>query len=714
MQRVTGVSVVDGQYVFVRGLGERYSNTQLNGAIIPTTEPDKKVVPLDLFPSGTDPERSGARRPICPTSPAISPAGSSRSSLSTFPDREDLRLLPRLRLQQADDGQGFPDLSRWRDATCSASTTAPARFPAIIPTDAKVVRGNAFTGGGFSRDELQTFGRSFANVWEPRLKGSATPNQSYSLVWGNSTEKLGAVFSFSYNYSNQSQTEVQNFYKVSDDSRSRSKTTTTSTCRPPTPRWVWSATLRTSSTATTASRSRTSSPTTPATRRASSRDSTRIFEQRYPRPPPVLDRGADLLGQSLGRALHPRALGNSRIDWRATFSRATRDEPDLRETLYEDNAARDEFVLADESQSGFRMFNDLDDNIYETRARLELLRDAVGRSPDDVQGRTLCANYRERDFSSRRFRFRPIAPGQIDIVAASRGALRARRTSARSSSCAKRHATPTPTRPTRRSPPLYGMVDLPLSERWRVIGGLVSSARTRTSTRSICSPSIRAERATIRPRSSTTPTCCPASTSFTPCTGARTCASATADTSTGRSSASLRPSSSPTSSAGRAIVGNPDLVAPSISQLRRSLGVVSRPRARSSRRASSTRTSPTPSSEPSRRRRSCERPSPTRTERGTRASSSRCERRSSSNLFVFGELHLRRLETSRLDATSGQVQTSTDRPLAGQSANVFNATSASSRCRESNCRSACSYNWFDDRIVDVGSLGLPDIIEQGR
>ena len=52
LARVTGLSIVDSQYVFVRGLGERYSNTTLAGSVIPTTEPDKKVVPLDLFPSG--------------------------------------------------------------------------------------------------------------------------------------------------------------------------------------------------------------------------------------------------------------------------------------------------------------------------------------------------------------------------------------------------------------------------------------------------------------------------------------------------------------------------------------------------------------------------------------------------------------------------------------------------------------------------------------
>src|SRR5690606_33630870 len=52
MRRVSGVTVQDGRYVFVRGLGERYTTTALNGARIPSPEPERKVVPLDLFPSG--------------------------------------------------------------------------------------------------------------------------------------------------------------------------------------------------------------------------------------------------------------------------------------------------------------------------------------------------------------------------------------------------------------------------------------------------------------------------------------------------------------------------------------------------------------------------------------------------------------------------------------------------------------------------------------
>ncbi|MEQ1725819.1 MAG: TonB-dependent receptor [Sphingopyxis sp.] len=51
LQRVTGLSVVGAGYVFVRGLGDRYSLALLNGSPLPSPEPLRRVVPLDLFPT---------------------------------------------------------------------------------------------------------------------------------------------------------------------------------------------------------------------------------------------------------------------------------------------------------------------------------------------------------------------------------------------------------------------------------------------------------------------------------------------------------------------------------------------------------------------------------------------------------------------------------------------------------------------------------------
>ena len=49
MTRVTGASVVDGKYVYIRGLGERYSTAQLNGTALPNADPNSKSVQMDIF-----------------------------------------------------------------------------------------------------------------------------------------------------------------------------------------------------------------------------------------------------------------------------------------------------------------------------------------------------------------------------------------------------------------------------------------------------------------------------------------------------------------------------------------------------------------------------------------------------------------------------------------------------------------------------------------
>ena len=51
LTRVTGLSVVGGGFVYVRGLGDRYSSSLLNGSPLPSPEPLRRSVPLDIFPT---------------------------------------------------------------------------------------------------------------------------------------------------------------------------------------------------------------------------------------------------------------------------------------------------------------------------------------------------------------------------------------------------------------------------------------------------------------------------------------------------------------------------------------------------------------------------------------------------------------------------------------------------------------------------------------
>ena len=53
LTKITGISVADAGQLIVRGLGDRYSTTTLNGLPIASPNPDNKLIPLDIFPTAT-------------------------------------------------------------------------------------------------------------------------------------------------------------------------------------------------------------------------------------------------------------------------------------------------------------------------------------------------------------------------------------------------------------------------------------------------------------------------------------------------------------------------------------------------------------------------------------------------------------------------------------------------------------------------------------
>mgnify|MGYP001427036766 CR=1 FL=1 len=51
LKRITGLSLVKGKYVYVRGLGDRYTKSILNGVDIPGLDPDRNTIQMDIFPT---------------------------------------------------------------------------------------------------------------------------------------------------------------------------------------------------------------------------------------------------------------------------------------------------------------------------------------------------------------------------------------------------------------------------------------------------------------------------------------------------------------------------------------------------------------------------------------------------------------------------------------------------------------------------------------
>jgi TonB-dependent receptor len=91
MSRVTGASVVGGKYVYIRGLGERYATTQLNGAELPSADPDKKSFNMDIVPTNLL-DNIVTKKTFTPDEPGNFSGGIVNIGTKSFPETFTLKL----------------------------------------------------------------------------------------------------------------------------------------------------------------------------------------------------------------------------------------------------------------------------------------------------------------------------------------------------------------------------------------------------------------------------------------------------------------------------------------------------------------------------------------------------------------------------------------------------------------------------------------------
>ncbi len=421
LSRVVGLSVVHNKYVYVRGLGERYSQTMLGDAALPTTEPDRRVVPLDLIPANLLQEVRVVKS-YAPDQPGEFSGGIVRLRTMDFPSAGTLTVTASVGFNSQTTARPFLSYPggrlRWFGFDRGAH-----RLPGIIPDRAVIP-------GAFSPLELQTFGRAFPNVWEPRSH-RASPNQSYGISGGGSKGRWGAIGALHLSRTAHTQREDRLFYILGAGGRPvpRSIFATPeflqqhgilSRVREVIPEGTDLNLLKgyTSSTQTArlgglASLSYQLSPQHKLIARSfythDGTNQTRTYQGWYESRFTVI-RNARLRftdeeiasGQLSGEHLFP-GLAQSVVTWRWTYSRARLDEPDARETLYEFDPVRQQFRFFSQLQSGLRLFTVMRENLREPALDWSafVFRPAVTLS---LKAGVSYSN-RDRGFLSRRFRF---------------------------------------------------------------------------------------------------------------------------------------------------------------------------------------------------------------------------------------------------------------------------------------------------------------------
>jgi len=463
LQRVTGLSVVDNQYVFVRGLGERYSNTTLGGATIPSTEPEKKVVSLDMFPSGLLQSVSVVKS-YTPDRPAEFAGGLVEVVPLKIPSRPVADLSYNVGGNSQSWNQDVMDhpggSTDWLGLG-DGSRNLPSDFPTK-----RVIRGGIYTPNvGLLKSDLEALGKaSLPTDWSAR-GATGKPNQGFSAVFGQRWGKLGVLASANQAYRAGYQDEVQNYYRVEGESLT------------PFSEYDYKEAAVRGSLAINGSLAY---QVTPNQRlgvqyfgTSQGRRETRTFEgynsdaSRNLRNTRLLWREESLDSTQITGEHFFANLSNSRIDWRASYATTNRDEPDIRETLYEEIGG--EYRLADETQSGFRMYNDLNEDAVDISASWSTfltnwagLPTMIKFGPEYIK--------RQRDFASRRFRYVPINTVGLDLTQSPEALFVPENIGPYFEFREETRSTDTYDAE-QELISFYGMVDLPLAASWRLVGG---------------------------------------------------------------------------------------------------------------------------------------------------------------------------------------------------------------------------------------------------
>ena len=197
IKRVTGVSVEGGKYVFVRGLGDRYTKSLLNGMDVPGLDPDRNTLQMDIFPTNLI-DNIIVLKSFTPDQPGDFTGGIVNIITKDFPEEKKfsvsagLSVNPNMHFNNnyitargsSTDWLGFDNGER----------SLPIRSTTSIPDPIASNKFNSF---------LTDVTRSFSSELGTLRKNSA-PNVNFGFAGGNQINKEKATigYNFALNYRN--------------------------------------------------------------------------------------------------------------------------------------------------------------------------------------------------------------------------------------------------------------------------------------------------------------------------------------------------------------------------------------------------------------------------------------------------------------------------------------------------------------------------------
>ena len=227
--RIVGATIVDRRYLFVRGLGHRYGNTLLDGARVPSPEPEIRTVPLDVIPSGAL-SAINVQKTFSPDVPGDFTGGSVQFVTRDAPSDPTLIIGLDAGINTGTTFQPMATNDGFGTADFFAAGNLRRALPNSFPRDIQVGRGVLDPNTGqnrYSAAEVEAQGEALDTRTRIIRSGNAPANFGVKLTGGNSWSfndaggKFGILFSGGYKNEHQTNRELVRLFGISDDTLTR-------------------------------------------------------------------------------------------------------------------------------------------------------------------------------------------------------------------------------------------------------------------------------------------------------------------------------------------------------------------------------------------------------------------------------------------------------------------------------------------------------------
>lgn len=199
MTKITGVSVVEGKFAVIRGLSDRYNTATLNGADVPSADPYRKAVQLDLFPSEVI-ESITVSKTFTPDLPGGFSGGAMNIVTRSFPEKFVARLNGGLGYNTQSTGNDrfltYPGGGLDAFAMDDGTRALPGELQDVTGDYLDQLRRTATSGSQSiplaqktaAAEEMDRLTRSFGSPYMGWERGAPPPDHDFGVVVGDTVQ----------------------------------------------------------------------------------------------------------------------------------------------------------------------------------------------------------------------------------------------------------------------------------------------------------------------------------------------------------------------------------------------------------------------------------------------------------------------------------------------------------------------------------------------